>query len=202
MRGGRKLMAWKLAPAQSRCEQAERAKLCHNTAVSPLLASSHVSKGYGISTHCCCVPPAPSPFPAASVPTSASPTAALRRPEGHEPPSVLLPGCGLARLCCEVAGLGFQAQGNEFSYHMLLTSSFILNQVHEANQYTIFPWMHSNCNQFSNAQQLRAVSLPDVAPADLVAAPGLLSMCAGDFVVSITNEAGEVAQRGMARQGG
>lgn len=31
--------------------------------------------------------------------------------------------------------------------------------------------------------QLRPVSIPDVVPADAVV-PGLLSMCAGDFVVS------------------
>lgn len=33
---------------------------------------------------------------------------------------MLVPGAGLARLCVEVAALGYEAQGNEFSYFMLL----------------------------------------------------------------------------------
>ncbi|KAG2487879.1 hypothetical protein HYH03_013461 [Edaphochlamys debaryana] len=102
-------------------------------------------------------------------------------------PRVLIPGAGLARLCVEVAGLGYEAQGNEFSYFMLLASSFILNHTTEPNQYTIHPWMHSNSNHLSDEDQLRAVPVPDVLPAQLAEGthgrvPGLLSMCAGDFV--------------------
>jgi carnosine N-methyltransferase len=51
-------------------------------------------------------------------------------------------------------------------------------------EYTLHPWVHSSCNQLTNADQLRPVAVPDVHPADIVAGPGLLSMCAGDFVVS------------------
>ncbi|GAX79740.1 hypothetical protein CEUSTIGMA_g7181.t1 [Chlamydomonas eustigma] len=98
------------------------------------------------------------------------------------PPAVLLPGAGLGRLCCEVAGLGYQAQGNEFSYHMLLTSSFILNHSHTSHEHVVHPWVLSTCNQLTDEGQLRAVHVPDVPPGDLVAGPGLLSMCAGDFV--------------------
>jgi carnosine N-methyltransferase len=98
------------------------------------------------------------------------------------PPSVLIPGAGLGRLCCEVAGLGMHAQGCEFSYHMLLMSSFILNCMMSKDSFTIHPWLHSNCNQLRDADQLRPVLIPDVAPCDLVSGPGLLSMCAGDFV--------------------
>lgn len=53
------------------------------------------------------------------------------------PPTVLLPGAGLGRLCVEVAGLGLQAQGNEFSYHMLLASSFMLNHCNETGQFQV-----------------------------------------------------------------
>ena len=68
-------------------------------------------------------------------------------------------GAGLGRLCLELTNLGFEVQGNEFSYYMLLTSSFILNNTERAEQWTVFPWMHSNCNQKSIADQLRGVSL-------------------------------------------
>lgn len=42
------------------------------------------------------------------------------RSNPHRPPRVLVPGAGLARLCLEVAALGYEAQGNEYSYFMLL----------------------------------------------------------------------------------
>ena len=41
---------------------------------------------------------------------------------------VLVPGAGLGRLAFEIAVLGFKAQGNEFSLHMLMVSNFILNK--------------------------------------------------------------------------
>ncbi|DBB03564.1 TPA: hypothetical protein ACH3X3_010907 [Trebouxia sp. C0006] len=99
-----------------------------------------------------------------------------------DPAKILVPGAGLGRLCLELTNQGFEVQGNEFSYYMLLTSSFILNNTERAEQWTVFPWMHSNCNQKSIADQLRGVAIPDVHPAALVQRPGLLSMCAGDFV--------------------
>ena len=40
---------------------------------------------------------------------------------------VLIPGSGLGRLVWESAFLGFDAQGNEFSYFMLLASFLLLN---------------------------------------------------------------------------
>jgi carnosine N-methyltransferase len=41
---------------------------------------------------------------------------------------VLVPGAGLGRLAWEIARLGFETQGNEFSYFMLLASNYILNK--------------------------------------------------------------------------
>jgi hypothetical protein len=50
-------------------------------------------------------------------------------------------------------------QGNEFSFYMLLASSFMINEGGQAEEWSIYPWMHTNCNQLSNADQLRAVSI-------------------------------------------
>lgn len=50
------------------------------------------------------------------------------------PPAVLVPGCGLARLCVEVAALGCEALGNEHSYFMLLASAFMLNGMERPEQ--------------------------------------------------------------------
>lgn len=43
------------------------------------------------------------------------------------PPRVLVPGSGLGRLCVDLVQAGYAAQGNEFSYYMLLASAFALN---------------------------------------------------------------------------
>ncbi|KXZ56943.1 hypothetical protein GPECTOR_1g850 [Gonium pectorale] len=115
-------------------------------------------------------------------PVSAHDADKVDRSNPHRPPRVLIPGAGLGRLCVDVAALGYEAQGNEFSYYMLLASSFILNSTTEVGQYTIHPWIHSNCNHLTDADQLRAVPVPDVVPGEALPGPGLLSMCAGDFV--------------------
>ena len=52
---------------------------------------------------------------------------------------VLVPGAGLARLVLEVAARGYGAQGNEFSYHMLLCSNFLLNSRLRPKALTIYP---------------------------------------------------------------
>ncbi|KAJ1698334.1 hypothetical protein LUZ63_006846 [Rhynchospora breviuscula] len=97
------------------------------------------------------------------------------------PPSCLVPGAGLGRLALEISSLGFVSQGNEFSYYMMICSSFILNNTREANEWTIYPWIHSNCNSLSTDDQLRPVSFPDIHPASAGITEGF-SMCGGDFV--------------------
>jgi carnosine N-methyltransferase len=98
---------------------------------------------------------------------------------------VLVPGCGLGRLCVEVAKLGMACQGNEHSFYMLLAASFVLNHLLEPEQLTIHPWLHNSSNHLRDADQLRGLAVPDQAAADMMAAPGLLSMVAGDFVVRV-----------------
>lgn len=77
---------------------------------------------------------------------------------------ILVPGAGLGRLTYEIAKLGMQAQGNEFSYFMLLISEHILNLTQVVNEFKIHPY----CLDFSNAahqkDQFLAVSIPDELP--------------------------------------
>lgn len=101
---------------------------------------------------------------------------------------MLLPGAGLGRLCVEMAAAGYEAQGNEFSYFMLIAAAFMLNATAVEQQWTIHPWVHLTCNNISDEDQLRPVCVPDVVPGDVVP-PGLLSMCAGDFAVRRRPEA-------------
>uniref|UniRef100_A0A7S0DFR0 carnosine N-methyltransferase n=1 Tax=Amorphochlora amoebiformis TaxID=1561963 RepID=A0A7S0DFR0_9EUKA len=92
---------------------------------------------------------------------------------------VLVPGSGLARLVWEVASMGFHAQGNEFSYFMLLCSYTILNCTKKPNVHRIFPFVHITRNIHSPKHQLASVRFPDVNPVNLP--KDSLSMVAGDF---------------------
>ena len=69
----------------------------------------------------------------------------IGNPDG-EAPRVLVPGCGLGRLVYELAKRGYDAQGNEFSYYMLLFSSFMLNATREVGELGVCPWMHGRSN--------------------------------------------------------
>lgn len=99
----------------------------------------------------------------------------------ESPPTCLVPGAGLGRLALEISCLGFSSQGNEFSYYMMICSSFILNITQTAGEWTIYPWIHSNCNSLADDDQLRPISIPDVHPASAGITEGF-SMCGGDFV--------------------
>ncbi|NP_001305164.1 uncharacterized protein LOC100381551 isoform 1 [Zea mays] len=110
----------------------------------------------------------------------------------QRPPSCLVPGAGLGRLALDISSLGFVSQGNEFSYYMLICSNFILNHTQEANEWSIYPWIHSNCNSLSDNDQLRPVSFPDIHPSSAGITEGF-SMCAGDFVEVYSEESQESA---------
>ncbi|KEH35166.1 carnosine N-methyltransferase isoform X2 [Medicago truncatula] len=99
----------------------------------------------------------------------------------ESPPACLVPGAGLGRLALDISSLGFICQGNEFSYYMMICSSFILNHCQTVGEWTIYPWIHSNCNSLSDSDQLRPVTIPDIHPASAGITEGF-SMCGGDFV--------------------
>jgi len=103
-------------------------------------------------------------------------------PDG-EAPRVLVPGCGLGRLVFELAKRGYDAQGNEFSYFMLLFSSFMLNATSVVREFRIHPWMHGRSNHRRAADQWRECAIPDEVPGNAKLPPGAaMSMVAGDFV--------------------
>lgn len=110
--------------------------------------------------------------------------------EEEHPPRILIPGCGLGRLVFDLACQGFEAIGNEFSYYMLLTSQFILNNTNRAEEWAIHPWVLSTNNQTSDGNQLRACHIPDIHPSTATTLSnnmGSMGMCAGDFVESFSS---------------
>ncbi|KAG6005114.1 hypothetical protein E4U54_000412 [Claviceps lovelessii] len=105
-------------------------------------------------------------------------------------PKVLVPGAGLGRLVFELCKRGYNAEGNEISYHQLLASSHILNDCQAAGQYTIYPWIHTFSNHLTRQNHLRGYPVPDIHPASELAQAaatspsslGSMSMCAADFL--------------------
>ncbi|CAH2353113.1 carnosine N-methyltransferase [[Candida] railenensis] len=104
---------------------------------------------------------------------------------------VLIPGCGTGRLVFEFVKRGFWCQGNEFSYHMLLASNFVLNHSFVAHNYSIFPFIHKFSNLIKRSNQIRPITIPDINPTEITdlerANPSipytdLMSMTAGSFV--------------------
>lgn len=95
--------------------------------------------------------------------------------------SVLTPGCGLGRLSFEIARLGFNSVGNEFSYHMLIASNYLLNCTSRVGQHKIAPFIHSLSNHESDGDLLRRIEIPDVVPAEVLS-NAHFSMAAGEFV--------------------
>ncbi|BFU24053.1 hypothetical protein EHI8A_104230 [Entamoeba histolytica HM-1:IMSS-B] len=92
---------------------------------------------------------------------------------------ILVPGAGLGRLAYEIASLGFQCEGNEFTYYMLLTSEFLLNGIERIGQFKIFPWIMETCNLLSFNDQASVATIPDIVPN---LGNHQMSMVAGDFV--------------------
>jgi len=106
-------------------------------------------------------------------------------------PRVLCPGCGLGRLPFDLAHMGYDAQGNEFSYHMLLGSHLILNRCPAANVVSIYPYISSTGNRKNKVDHLREIKIPEICPRDLLRKGAVLSMAAGEFVEVYKDQQGE-----------
>lgn len=113
-------------------------------------------------------------------------------------PRVLSPGSGLSRLPFEVAQRGYNSQGNEFSYHMLAGSKWVLNETLSTRVATIYPYVLSSQNRRGARDHLRSVVIPDVCPSQELCGMECnvpltrdFSMCAGEFVDVYENQTAE-----------
>ena len=97
--------------------------------------------------------------------------------------NVLVPGAGLSRLSVELALLGFNAFGNEFSYHMLIAGHFVMNGARCRGQFVMYPYVDTTLNLVRRSDQLCPAAVPDLCAADCAEGLlGSLSMVAGDFM--------------------
>lgn len=94
---------------------------------------------------------------------------------------VLVPGAGLGRLAFDIARLGYECQGNEFSLYMLFAANFVLNKCAKINCFKIFPWIHQTTSNFSVEDNVRPAFFPDIDPNELPEGTKF-SMVAGDFL--------------------
>lgn len=110
---------------------------------------------------------------------------------------VLVPGAGLGRLVYEFCKGGYTVEGNELSYHQLITCSWVLNHTKRANQFDLYPFILDFSNVVNRKHQLKAVKIPDVHPGtDLVESIkqtnshpfGRMSMTASDFLVLYSDQ--------------
>ncbi|XP_071941188.1 carnosine N-methyltransferase-like [Antedon mediterranea] len=99
----------------------------------------------------------------------------------QEQKKVLVPGAGLGRLAFEIARLGYECQGNEFSMIMLIAANFILNRSAGINVYTLHPWVHQYINNKCSEDQVKAIQIPDISTQNLPVNANF-SMAAGDFL--------------------
>lgn len=99
------------------------------------------------------------------------------------PPRILVPGSGLCRLVWELANEGYNCEGNEFSYFMLLCSYYILNICNQQKSITLYPYITETKNWYMFSDRSTSIQIPDVNPRDVMYNNnnGSLSMCAGDF---------------------
>eukprot|EP00754_Rhynchopus_humris_P042016 Rhum_TRINITY_DN25584_c0_g1::Rhum_TRINITY_DN25584_c0_g1_i1::g.182421::m.182421/K19787/CARNMT1; carnosine N-methyltransferase len=115
---------------------------------------------------------------------------------------VLVPGSGLSRLAFEFSLRGFATQGNEFSHHMLIAGSFLLNHVSEPYCMTVHPYVDQSVNVLHREDQFRPCTIPDMCPRDALQdleAQGLeqgdFAMVAGDFL-EVYNQPDQIGQWG------
>mmetsp|Transcript_8841 Transcript_8841/g.13044 ORF Transcript_8841/g.13044 Transcript_8841/m.13044 type:complete len:296 (-) Transcript_8841:565-1452(-) len=118
----------------------------------------------------------------------------------NHPPRLVVPGAGVGRLALELYARGYEVQGNEFSFHMLLASDFILNGgCSPERPFAISPWLTETRNVRCAADRARGILVPDVDPVSLIMGgsakassrdqhePPEFSMAAGEFVSIYNN---------------
>ncbi|KAF3481243.1 uncharacterized protein GIQ15_04002 [Arthroderma uncinatum] len=122
---------------------------------------------------------------------------------------LLIPGAGLGRLVFDTAMAGFEAEGNEISYHQLVTSSWVLNRTQRKEECAVYPFVLHFSNLRTREQQFKKVLIPDVHPGSAVKGyendkkemtkmRGSMSMTAADFLLLYNEDANRDAFHAVA----
>ncbi|SJM87470.1 related to UPF0586 protein YNL092W [Zygosaccharomyces bailii] len=95
---------------------------------------------------------------------------------------VLIPGAGTGRLMADLVKKGYYCESNEFSYHMLVMSMYILNGGLQKGQKTIYPFIHTFSHWKSRKGHLRSVAIPDFDIYSELGENDHMSMSSGSFI--------------------
>ena len=108
---------------------------------------------------------------------------------------VLVPGAGLGRIVYEILCAGYEVQGNELEFCMLIASNLALNQYNPFpfvpnnsldpnNPCDLHPYIHTMSHHRSTQDLLRSVKIPDLSTTQGITSSGTkaeMSYVAGDF---------------------
>lgn len=111
----------------------------------------------------------------------------LQRLEKHNETSkseikILIPGAGTGRLMADLVIQGYDCESNEFSYHMLIMSMYILNGGLQKNQKRIYPFIHTFSHWKSRDDQLKPIFIPDFNFHEKLAQNDRMAMSSGSFI--------------------
>ncbi|CAR27380.1 hypothetical protein ZYGR_0I06540 [Zygosaccharomyces rouxii] len=95
---------------------------------------------------------------------------------------VLIPGAGTGRLMADLVIQGYNCESNEFSYHMLVMSMYILNGGLKEGQKKIYPFIHAFSHWKSRTDQLKPISIPDFNIHEQLAHNDRMAMSSGSFI--------------------
>ncbi|GAV53372.1 hypothetical protein ZYGR_0AI06560 [Zygosaccharomyces rouxii] len=95
---------------------------------------------------------------------------------------ILIPGAGTGRLMADLVIQGYNCESNEFSYHMLLMSMYILNGGLKVNQKKIYPFIHTFSHWRSRNDQLKSICIPDFNVQEQLAQNNRMAMSSGSFI--------------------
>lgn len=115
---------------------------------------------------------------------------------------VFVPGSGLGRMPVDIACMGFDSVGNEFSYHMLVASNYLINGCARREEHRIAPYVHSFSNHKTKADQFRILPVPDLCAAEALAGSDLSNTAAnGDGTANGNRSSSGGGAMPLGRQG-
>lgn len=95
---------------------------------------------------------------------------------------ILIPGAGTGRLMADLVIQGYNCESNEFSYHMLIMSMYLLNGGLKENQKKIYPFIHTFSHWKSRADQLKPIFIPDFNVHEQLTQNDQMAMSSGSFI--------------------
>ncbi|GCE99112.1 hypothetical protein ZYGM_001729 [Zygosaccharomyces mellis] len=101
---------------------------------------------------------------------------------GKDGIKILIPGAGTGRLMADLVIQGYYCESNEFSYHMLIMSMYILNGGLKEKQKEIYPFIHTFSHWKSRNDQLQSIFIPDFNIHEILAQNNRMAMSSGSFI--------------------